>query len=327
MDNNIGQHIAEHFLENEENPVTDPVLLEWLAQSPSNIQLFEEYKKIWIEVRNVYNIESFDADTAWENVNNYNQEKKIRRRRIRSTIYALSGVAASVVLFISLFFTGYVQWTDTASDTIRMSTAYGNRSDIVLPDGTKVRLNVGTDLEYSFNKKENTREVNFKGEAFFEVAKSKAPFVINTPADLQVKVLGTTFSLAAYEDDNTIQTSLLEGKIELSNAKQKLLMEPGEIISYDKTTRQMAPAEVDISHTYGWVNNKLYMDNMSLTDVCKNLERWYDVEIDVPAEMSTKIHYTGVLQEESFIDILEALRSLSNIRYEIKGRNIKIKQK
>jgi ferric-dicitrate binding protein FerR (iron transport regulator) len=321
-DSLIGQCIAAHLLK-DKSTVDDEVLLDWLAESEDNQQTFHEYQKIWKETRKISGMKQFDAEFAWEKVNEVNRQKAIFRRRIKNIAYTISGMAASILLLITFNLTGFVQrpFTEMA---VEMKTDYGDRSAVVLPDGSNVKLNVGSQIAYSYNQKKKIREVKFQGEGFFEIAKNNIPFLITVPGDLQVKVLGTTFNLSAYENDTTALISLIEGSVELSRDEQKLRLIPGQIVIYDKTTKQMRYSNGNLAHTYAWLNNKLYMENMSLADVCKYLERWYDVQITVEKNIGETIYYSGVLKEETINDVLDALSKISKIKYRVKGRNINI---
>jgi ferric-dicitrate binding protein FerR (iron transport regulator) len=207
-----------------------------------------------------------------------------------------------------------------------MSTAYGSRSEVVLPDGSVVKLNAGSSLDYHFDKLTKTRKVEFKGEGFFEVAKSKQPFVIQTPEGLNVKVLGTQFNLSAYPEDQSVKTSLVEGSVELSiNGENEIRLKPGQIALFDKQSGKLEYVSGDVLHQTGWTQDKLYMDNMSLNEVCRHLERWYDVTITLTDQkIGESIHYTGVLKEQTIQDVFNALSQLSSISYALKGKEIRI---
>ncbi|MCD8270548.1 MAG: DUF4974 domain-containing protein [Parabacteroides sp.] len=208
-----------------------------------------------------------------------------------------------------------------------MAADYGNRSEVTLPDGTSVKLNSGSHITYSYNPKKKVREVNFQGEGFFDVSKNKIPFVVNMANELQLKVWGTSFNLQAYTDDETISASLVEGCIELNHGKDKLIMNAGDMATFNKHTNEIKPVSGILSHSYSWLDDKLYMDHMSLASVCKYLERRYDVNIYLQKGLGEKNHYDGVLQEETITDILEVLSRLSNIDYNVKGKNISITSK
>ena len=318
----IGEHIIDHLSQEEKSVQTDCELNDWAESSSENKAELNTYKKIWDASADAPVIKKFDTDEAWQKVDSEIESRNSRTRRIRNFGLVLSGMAASLLIFFSLnFFTDIFSGPEA---TIAMSTTYGSRSEVVLPDGSLVKLNAGSNLKYHFDKVSQTRKVDFSGEAFFEVSKSKAPFEIETTDGLHVRVLGTKFNLSTYSEDRLAQTSLFEGMVELSKkGLASLILQPGQIAILDKESNEIKYKEEEISHTTSWMENKLYMENMSLKDVCTKLERWYGVKISLKDKsMGEKIHYTGVLKEQSVLDALNAMCQLSMIRYQLSGKNI-----
>ena len=323
----IGEHIVDQ-LENGGKPISGTsVLNEWVQANPNNINELGKYQKIWDATTNVFTLQKFDSEKAWNQVDSKLETRKNRIRRLKNMALVASGMAASLLIFLSLTF--YTNLFSTSEATIAMSTTYGSRSEVVLPDGSVVKLNAGSNLEYHYDKVCQTRKVDFSGEAYFEVAKSKKPFVIETAEGLKVKVLGTKFNLSSYPEDCNAQASLFEGKIEMSrNGSASLILKPGQMAAMDKKSNRIKYTEGEILHTTSWMENKLYMENMSLQDVCTKMERWYDVQITLSDKsLGEKIHYTGVLKEQTVLDVLNALCQLSSIRYELKGKEIMISGK
>lgn len=323
----IGEHIVDHLSQEEKSVQTDRELNDWTDLSPENKAELNTYKKIWDASADASVINKFNTDEAWQKVDSEIEFRNSRTRRVRNFGLVLSGMAASLLIFFSLnFFTDVFSGSEA---TIAMSTTYGSRSEVVLPDGSLVKLNAGSNIKYHYDKISHIRKVDFSGEAFFEVAKSKKPFEIETTDGLHVRVLGTKFNLSTYPDDGTAQTSLFEGKVELSKAgSSSLVLKPGEMAVLDKNSNEISYAKGEISRTTSWMQNKLYMENMSLEDVCKYLERWYDVHITLSDEkLGEKIHYTGVLKEQTVMDVLNALCQLSSISFELKGKEITINGK
>ena len=103
-------------------------------------------------------------------------------------LYTASGVAASLLIVVSFVF--YGNFSEGSEVLVSMSADYGNRSEIMLPDGSLVKLNAGSEVVYSYDPKKKTREVDFQGEGFFDVSKSKDPFVIKVAGGLNVRVGG-----------------------------------------------------------------------------------------------------------------------------------------
>ncbi len=321
----IKDRIITHLMENDDEDITDPVLGDWLEKNATNRKFFHLYQQIWEDSASYILQEEFNEKTAWEKVDRINQKHIRLRKRMKNVAYTLSGVAASFLVLFTLSFMGIF---DREAD-IRMSMRadYGNRSEVSLPDGSIVQLNSGSDISYSYNPKEKVRLIYFQGEGFFDVAKSSIPFVVKMNNGVEITVLGTSFNLRAYADDRTIQTSLVEGSIEISHDKDMLLMNVGEMVEFDKETNKLASINGILAHSYGWLENKLYMENMPLSEVCKYLERWYNVDITLQPGLGEKIQYIGVIKEESIVDVLEALSHLSDIRYSMKGKSINITSK
>ena len=323
----LGEHLVDHLLNEEQSSAADSLLNEWQNTNPENKNEFGKYQKIWNATADVLTLQKFDSERAWDHVDSTLETLKTRTRRLKNIVLVASGMAASLLIFLSLSF--YTDLFSTSGATLSMRTTYGSRSEVVLPDGSIVKLNAGSNLDYHYDKVNQTRKVDFSGEAFFEVAKSKKPFVIETEDGLKVKVLGTKFNLSTYPEDRMAQTSLFEGKVELSQkGSPSLILEPGQMAILDKKLNEIKYTEGEISHTTSWMQNKLYMENMSLHEVCTKLERWYDVRITlVSSDLGEKIHYTGVLKEQTVLDVLNALCHLSSISYKLNGKEITISGK
>jgi ferric-dicitrate binding protein FerR (iron transport regulator) len=315
----MGNRMAGYFLSGERE-IKDPVLRRWLDESESNRHLFRRYEKIWYESGCYVEKSRFEADVAWEKINKINRQKQRLVRLWHRIYYTASGVAASILILFAVSYFGVFGSAEAIS--VYMKAGYGSRSDVTLPDGTVVKLNAGSAIAYSFDGKKKIREVRFEGEGFFDVSKSEIPFIIKPKDGPEIRVLGTSFNLRAYPEDRMIQTSLIEGRVELIYADERLVMKSGDMVVFDKASSQWKPVEGVLSHTYGWLDNKLYMYDMSLEDVCKYLERRYDVHITLSPELSRDIHYNGVLKEETITDAIKALSGLSKIKYHVKGKNI-----
>ncbi|WP_445589552.1 FecR family protein [Sunxiuqinia sp. A32] len=299
----------------------------WLNKSPENKVTYSRLQKIWKAAGFISTMNQFNNDHAWTNLNQSIQNQNYKKLKMQKIAYALSGMAASLILILSLgFYTGLLS---VESNHMQLATGYGSQTSLTLPDGSEVTLNSGSEIDYHFNKVSGTREVSFGGEAFFEVAKSKAPFIIHTSEGMNVKVLGTSFNLSAYPEDIFIETTLVEGKVELTNSIcEKLILLPGQVSSYNRSTKELTSKETNLTSKMGWLNHKIYLDNTSLSNLSKKLERRFDVQIKlIPRGIGEEIHYTGVLEEVTVMDVFNALSVLSDINYEIKGREIIVMKK
>ena len=169
--------------------------------------------------------------------------------------------------------------------------------------------------------------MQFEGEAYFDVAKGKDPFVIQMHDDLRLTVHGTSFNLQAYPNESSVEATLVEGCIELEHADHKLRMAPGEMAAFDKQTKELKPLAGNAAHAYAWLEDKLYMDNLSLAAICKYMERRYNVQITLEEGLAERYHYNGVLNEATVSDVLYILARMSPVQYSVKGKNIRITSK
>lgn len=208
----------------------------------------------------------------------------------------------------------------------------GSISEMLLPDGTHIFLNSGSEIKYSVDGKDGMREIFLNGEAWFQVAKMKhKPFLVHTSA-YDVKVLGTTFNIKAYDDSKEVVTTLEEGMIQvLSSDKDKpvedIVLTPGQQLSYHVDSRETEIHNVNIKWFTSWKDNKLVFINMSLKDLMVLFERKYGVDIEIIDQSILKYHYDGTIKNETILEALELLKHTLPIKYEIVGQKIIIKKK
>ena len=130
----IKDYIVDYLLDGEDEKRLDPVLVEWLAEDESHRKEFNLYKKIWEESHRYTEVEAFDPDLAWEKVDKINRQKVYLRKYWKNMLYTASGVAASLLIVLALSFMGTFQ--KGSEVLVSMSADYGNRSEIMLPDGS-----------------------------------------------------------------------------------------------------------------------------------------------------------------------------------------------
>lgn len=226
----------------------------------------------------------------------------------------------------------------------------GERKKVVLPDSTTVHLNSGSRLTYSKDFGKNNRQVWLNGEAFFEVTKDAAhPFLVNTDRMI-VKVLGTVFNVKAYDTKEDIETTVVEGKVEVSlteSAEKKVILLPNEKISLknNRLLKASIPAEavvpgisyevktvpVDIKHTgmpeeAAWVKEKMIFTDEPFETVALKMERWYDVHIRFENEKMKNILMSGDFDSVNINEAIHILQMMVGFNYTISGNDIFIKQ-
>ncbi len=214
----------------------------------------------------------------------------------------------------------------------------GTKSLVVLPDSSIVRLNGESKLIVPQRFAADARELFLTGEGYFEVRHHDDwPMNVRTANGVTVKVLGTTFNLSAYEDDEKVKVTLIEGSIvvkeDKSNYEHKIL--PNQEINIDVNNSNARSASdmklpkikhADIYKNTGWVKGELIFDNTPMTDVIKQLERWYGVNIHVTDNDIMKYHFTATFTTESITRVLEYMKFSSKLKYDINGSDVYIQK-
>lgn len=264
-------------------------------------------------------------------------------------LIAASTVAASMLYGAFVF----LQPTKPSSQTVEqankpenineVSTRFGSKSKVQLPDGSTVWLNAGSTLLYKKDFGVNTREVEISGEGFFDVTKDASkPFIIKTTS-FDIKVLGTVFNVKAYPDDETAETSLLEGQIEIiikNRPNDKIMLAPKEKLVVENNIQKIENqhnkdvsskweplvaitklkySQLDSSVTeVQWKDNILAFDDEKLEEIAMKMERWFDVDIAINDAALRQKRLTGKFENESIEQALEALAYTSTDMFTFK---------
>ena len=237
--------------------------------------------------------------------------------------------AAAIVLPICIaFFTYYlVDSSQTVGAPFIVKADKGDKATIELPDGTNVVLNSASQLSYLNNFGENVRRVQLNGEAYFKVAHDEKRAFIVQVGDLEVKVLGTSFNVSAYEDAKDVTVVLLEGKVGVYAQKTSHIMKPGDKIEYNKATHKITATQVHPSDYIEWTKGNIYFEKESLENIMKTLSRIYDVEIRFDSNKLPKEYFTGTIPSGGIQNALNILMLTSPFYYEMDGSVIVLKEK
>lgn len=205
-----------------------------------------------------------------------------------------------------------------------LSTPKGSQFSVELPDGSKVWLNATSSLRYPSSFSETIREVELVGEGYFEVKNEQQergaahrPFVVKAK-DQKIYVLGTSFNVKAYAGERVSKTSLLTGKVEVESEKTKkrLGLRPNQQLVFDSTTKAMQVREVDAESSIEWKNNLFSFHNITLREIMQEVERWYDVQIDIDNWPKDKF-YGEVTREAPLSEILNMIEKSSPYRFKV----------
>ena len=212
----------------------------------------------------------------------------------------------------------------------------GTKSTVVLPDSSVVHLNGKSKLTVPQTFSADVRDLFLSGEGYFEVRHHEDwPMQIRTTKGVTVKVLGTTFDLSAYEDDADVKVTLVEGRVQVKEDKTGSVHEikPSQEIriadnvSVNSPRKEMPEIKrADIHKNTGWVNGELIFDNTPMTEIVKQLERWYGVNIKIIDEDILNYRLTATFSTESITRVLDLIKFSSMLEYRINGTDVMIRK-
>ncbi len=201
----------------------------------------------------------------------------------------------------------------------------GGEYELLLSDGTRVWMNSESKLVYPVHFSGDFREVQMEGEVCFKVAKNeRQPFIVKT-REISVEVLGTFFNVEAYPTDEAITTTLVEGRVNVSNGKQDYVMSPNQQVVADGG--QLVVHEVDAAEVVCWIEGVCYFSETSLEDIMDKLARWYDVEIFFANASAKEAHFSLEIERyDNIAAVLSKIEKTGRVKFKINGRTVIVEE-
>jgi len=280
--------------------------------------------------------------------------KKIKVRRL-----VFGGLATAAVFFIA-FFLGTIfsqqnreigsEQSVTATYT-EIKAPLGARSEIRLNDGTEVILNAGSSIKYNSDFNSLNRDLVLDGEAYFKVARNiDLPLVVDA-GNINIKATGTEFNVKAYSDEGIIETTLVNGEIEISHKgnmdkNQILVLKPNQKAIYAQQSDQLTlekikeieplaiksakiniddllvSSKTDVEQVTAWTQNKLIIRSENLESLCTKLQRKYNVTFLFKDEEIKKHRFSGVLLDETLQQVIDVIKLTAPVDYLIDGKTV-----
>lgn len=208
------------------------------------------------------------------------------------------------------------------------SNRAGQKSTIFLPDGSTAILNAESELSYKENFDGSSREVFLKGEAFFDVVKNtEKPFKVNS-GNIATTALGTAFNIQYFNDSSSIEVSLVNGKVVVTDIEENKaigFLEPGEQLQYDKSRKSAKKLQFIPQEVISWKDGVLYFKNADKQEVFQRLERWYGVKfIFTGIDAGKKWNYSGEYSNENLEVVLNGLGFTQGFSFKIKEKEVEI---
>jgi len=202
-----------------------------------------------------------------------------------------------------------------------ISTPNGGQYQLALPDGSLVWLNATSSIHFPTSFAGKERRVEISGEAYFEIAKNRdMPFVVSVNG-AEVQVVGTHFNVNAYNDEDAVKTTLLEGSVKFVSGANINLLKPGQQSQLASNGLVKVVSNVDVDEVIAWKNGMFGFENAGIETVMRQLSRWYDVEIEYKGK-TEDLFIAEMRRNIKLSDALRALELTGKVKFEILGKKI-----
>jgi ferric-dicitrate binding protein FerR (iron transport regulator) len=314
----ITTEIIEKYLLNNCSEEECEELLKWVETSEDNKRLFSEMKNTFTLI---------DIANSGKNDINLSENYNVVLNKInKSSRFILSSgwrIAASIVVTFGLtaFFSYLIWHKPTQVVTHELSVPSGQQAQLTLGDGTKIWLNSKSKLTYPGTFEGDLREVTLEGEGYFQVShNAQKPFIVKT-SDINIKVLGTSFNVTNYSDEDNITLSLETGSVSLTkkgNDKEVAKLKPSDQIVYSRKSSNIEFYHGDAEIYKSWLKGQFKFRNLSFLEISRRLSRNFNVNFVFKSNEMKYIKYSGSFYNYEPLDqILKIMQTNSSFKYKI----------
>lgn len=327
------------YLRNELCDIERKQLEDWMSEDPKHEREIQLLSKVWntpMSYPELVNMED-EQKKLWNRLQRENKYSINHRKDYLPTIGNVFRYAAAIILLLGL---GYIFWdniqfntheTPFLTETIERVNPPGQKSQIQLPDGSKVVLNADSKLSYTTDFGGSTRKIQLKGEAYFEVVENPfIPFEVYTD-HLVITALGTSFNICAFDGQQIEKIALNTGKVKIQHLTKpgssiaSSYLEPGELASFNIISNKIDISKYGNIDPYGWKEGRIVFHEATFHEVIEVLSRWYNVEFEVTGSLNREWSYGSTFTDENLKNVLENLKFSEKIEYELNGSVVNLK--
>lgn len=322
MDKEDINDIIARYLDGNISPDEEEFLLEWLKADKKNRKLFMELRDIWLFSRVPLEKElveqSFDKFAKRVRMNKVLPERK----GLHPALRWVASIAALLIIGIGSFYlinhTGKVRYVEVPQTYCKVIMPEKCKGTVVLPDSSVVWLNAGSTLIYPERFAADSRNVKLTGEGYFEVKKNpSAPFHVEA-RQMLVTVLGTTFNVRSYENEEIVETVLLTGSVNVKMNDEKVY----QLAPNQRIALNLKEQSVDITTVVGtdyniWKEDRLRFENAPLGEVINKLEKWYGIEMACPEGLRRNVRLSLTVRNETVGEIMKMISLIVPVKYTI----------
>ena len=311
------EEIIVRFLRGDYTEQEKEHLESWMDKDPENRERVEELKKIWDHSRNIKIFQSHDTNEDWLKI-----KKRINFQSRRHIAPTLLKIAATIVILLGIGFL-LRQFVFTPPEIILASTG-DFKTEITLPDGSTVFLNKYSELKYPEKFQRNRREVDLKGEGYFDVTHIPDKlFRININSHAMVEVLGTSFNLRSDSTDGFVAIHVTDGRVAFFTPEtggSKTILTKGEYAVLRKGT--ISVAESPDVNFLSWKTGILNFNDVKIENVFSELGGVYNRVFKLKNTAGEDIRLTSTFDNEELDSVLEEIKVVLKLDYTVNADTI-----
>ena len=321
------REILELYVKSSGSDEDKESILKLMDTDDSEYILYEESLRFWDEI----NPDQYKPDFKSEHIldrihHDINLEEGEFMTKTKPNIRFISYLTRiAAILVIPLLITSLLFYSQNRSfknsvSLTEIHAPFGSRVSFSLPDGSTGRLNSGSSLKFPNQFSGKVRSVELTGEAYFDaVSNLRKPLIVSTE-NIDVKVLGTSFNVRAYSDEQTMEITLERGEVEVikktnNNIRSIGVLKPSESFVYNSISDTSEIESVNIDEKLSWLYGKLTFKYEPFEEVVRKINRWYNVNIVIKDERLHSYIYYGTFQDETLDEVLNLLHHTAPIRY------------
>jgi ferric-dicitrate binding protein FerR (iron transport regulator) len=353
-DSNIKQLLID-FITGEIDSKEKKQVKDWINSSAENQKYFHHLRDVWESAATKNPHTKLSTDKSWKRI-----YKKIHSAENKEkNVYTLLKIAAVFILAFAMGMLVDSFLLPFGSNTVKekyniTETPRGAKSKVILADGTVVWLNADSRLKYPAEFTGKQRTVELQGEGFFDVkTDEKRPFIVQA-SGIKIQALGTSFNVKAYEEEETIETTLVEGlvSIQKESENKQVFLKPNQKATFYKENntrivesvnsneasevknkpqsnkieevagKLIVDEKVETIVNTSWKDNQWIIRNKTLGELSVEIERKYDVSISFNSDELKQFRYSGTLEDEPLAQVLSLISMTSPLKYRMDGKKV-----
>ena len=341
MDNLQAEKLIIKRLANEITVAENEILERWINASKDNRRLFHFHQAVWndtsLEYKNIDHSRAYKGIS--DDINSSIKVSKSTNQWNRLTIPSYLRAASVILVVMCGIFIWYFFQKNIEPDvqrfvaaTVEKEATRGQKIRTFLPDGSVAWLSAESKISYKEFFSDSLRIVHLEGMAYFDVERdSLRPFIVRLE-DLDVVVLGTSFSVRSYDFEEIVSVALEEGRVLIKlesehKETENVILKPGREIMYNVKRQTYSEVQAKPDKAFNWRDGVLSFENASFDEVIRELSKWYGMDFEVNNSTQKEWHYTSTFRRFTLKEVLESMSYTQDIVYELHPEKVIINHK